>query len=446
MLSTQGWCAYAAAHFCKSLIWHASTLLFGFFLTETCDLRPAEMGMVLGVSLLGQAVADVVIGARLRHRVTGARAAARAQACWAPATAMFFVLFATTVLVAPPLRVAFAGGSLIAFRLTFALVDVPQNGMIPFLADDPARQARLLALRNILAGVANLIVALAATSVVLAPWLKASAGYVGGSVILSVLLIASSFRLAAVPLPAANGATRSTATSADGLPGLPLLLAVAAGLVFASTAFRAMEAYAAAFAKGGIGIMIWAAIGSILCQPMWVAVDRWSGRRYAPLLAGACAATGALVLLGPGRASHAGAALAGLGFGIGSGGLWLMIWAFAVRHAAVGGETWTIGLLTGTSKLAQSAAMVGVGSVLAHSPYRTTLADPLSAPSLAMIATLLLTASCGVALTLAQPGVSRTSRGAGPGTRRPAGPRVRDRRPQPPILSAAHVDPVAPAG
>lgn len=438
----RGWHAYAAAHFCKSLLWHFSGLLFAFFLTETCDLPPVTMGIVTGLALFGHAFADVVTGAYLRRRIACARSAIRVQARWSAAAAAFMVLFTMTPWVTPSLRIVVAGIALIAFRLTFAFMDVPQNALVPLLAQTPARQAHLLAIRNMLSGVASLIVALGATWLVFTSRAQAGCGYVAGAVLSGALLVAASWWLAAAPLPEPVRAVPPIPATVGGLPKFPLLLGLAGALVFASSAFRAMEAYAAAFAGAGTALMIWAAIGSILSQPFWLVVNRRPGSCRAPLLAGGWAAASAIVLLGPGRGTPVGMALAGLGFGIGSGGLWLMLWAFAMRHAVAGGGTWTIGLLTGISKGGQGAAMIGVGWVLAHSPYRTTFADPLSAPSLMMTIALLLIAACGVALAA----ISRTSPDAAPARRRPAVPRVRGPAWRRPTSYPARADPAAPAG
>lgn len=208
----------------------------------------------------------------------------------------------------------------------------------------------------------------------------------------------------------------------DGSPASGMLLPVAAALVFGHTAFRAMEPYAAAYAGAGGGLMIWGAVGSILSQPLWVSAREAIGERGAALAAALCASAGAVVLVGAARGSAAGMALAGLSFGVATGGLWLTVWANAVRAAAAGGGTWAIGLLTATSKAAQGSAAICMGWILGQDAYRTTFADPLSPASLLMTGGLALIALCGVALAL-----SRTARGGGSSPLLPAGRPVPDR-------------------
>lgn len=423
MLWTPGCQVYALAHFCKSLVWHASGLLFAFFLTEVCDLRPMTMGLVLGGSLIGHALADLAIGGALRHRIGNARAAGRAQWQWAPLTGVFFVLFALTPWVSPPWRIGFAAATLVGFRFTYALVDVPLNAMVALLAATSQAQARLLAVRNMLSGAANLLIAWTGASLLLRHG-DAPNGYLAGTIVIAAAMIGSArwLRVTELPESARAGSGSAMRAPGGGSPAIGPMLCVVAMLVFGHTAFRAMEPYAAAFAGGGGAVMIWGAIGSIVSQPLWVGARAPLGERGAALAAGAAAAAGAVLLLGPARGSATGMALAGLCFGVATGGLWLTLWTVAVRAAAAGGGTWSIALLTATSKAAQGAAAICLGWILGRGDYHATFAEPLSPPALLMTGALGLIALCGVALAL-----SRTARGEGSSPPRPAVRPVPDR-------------------
>lgn len=395
---------YAVMHYCKSLLWHASGLLFGFFLTEACDLRPMAMGLVLGGSLIGHALADLAVGRTLRHRIDSARTAGRAQRRWAPPTGLFFVLFALTPWVPQPWRIAFAAAALVGFRCTYTLTDVPLNAMVAFLAGTSSARTQLLALRNVLSGIASLSIASAGAPLLLMHP-NAPLAYLVGAIVIAAAMVGAACWLGTTDLPGRAGEAKTPARTvpAADARALGLVLSVAAMLVFGHTVFQATEPYAAAFAGAGAGVMIWEAMGSILSQPAWVVANVSLGERRAASAAATCAAMGAVLLLCTARDSAIGKALTGLCFGVATGGLWLMLWRHAVQAAAASGTSWSIALLTATSKAAQGLAAICTGWVLGTGAYRAAFVDPLSPPSLLMVGGLALIGLCGVALALRRP-------------------------------------------
>jgi glycoside/pentoside/hexuronide:cation symporter, GPH family len=82
-----------------------SAMLFAFFLTEICGLEPQQMGMVLALSLVVNAFADIVVGRRLIRVVTDAKSAARIQFSGALASGAALTLFTLTAVVPTPWRV-----------------------------------------------------------------------------------------------------------------------------------------------------------------------------------------------------------------------------------------------------------------------------------------------------------------------------------------------------
>lgn len=125
--------AYLVAHHAKSQLWHASTLLFGFFLTEACGIGARAMGWIMATSLLLNALVDLGMGAWLRGIVTDEAAARRMQARGTTLTCGFFLLFCATPLLPPEARSVWALATLLGFRATYPLLDVPQNAIVALL-------------------------------------------------------------------------------------------------------------------------------------------------------------------------------------------------------------------------------------------------------------------------------------------------------------------------
>jgi len=121
---------YGVAHGGKSLFWHASELLFGYFLTEICALSPQQMGLILSGSMLLSALVDVLTGRYLACSVTTTGRAAEVQWLGALASCLAFAVFGVSSLAPLNYRFAFALVSMIAFRLAYAFLDNPQNAML----------------------------------------------------------------------------------------------------------------------------------------------------------------------------------------------------------------------------------------------------------------------------------------------------------------------------
>ncbi|MGR6331032.1 MFS transporter [Sphingomonas sp. XXL09] len=407
--------SYLVAHFCKSVLWHASGLLFAFFLTETCALPPRSMGTVIAGSLFVNAASDVTIGWRIGAHMQTPAIVMRRQGAAAGPVGLFFLLFCATPFLPVSIRLGAALVTLVGFRIAFSRMDVPQNALVPLLAPDPASRMRLLAARNVCGGSASLLVAAIAAPLLLAQ--KGSAlphaawaAIVAWAAVVSARHLATARGIAAPATPEAPYPGRRAA-----LPGA-FVLSIACAATAGSTMFRAMEPYAAAYGGAGIGIMIWASLGAILCQPFWAVAGHRLSPHMPPLLAGGCALVAAFAIAGPLRAGGVGVAVAGLGFGIASGGLWLMVWDAAIRGNDQSANLQRIVSLTAVSKTTQGLAMLWLGHALHGAPYRTVLATPGMLRSLTMVAALLLITLGGLLLALGERRLSRTSRDAEPMT------------------------------
>lgn len=413
--------AYLIAHYAKSQLWHASTLLFGFFLTEICGIGARSMGWIMAASLLLNGLADLLMGTWGHGRISDEAHARRVQARGGPLTCVFFLLFCGTPFIATDARSAWALVMLLGFRVTYPLIDVPQNTIPALLSLDDNARCSLLAHRNVASGVAAI-----AISVIAAPILIRGGDlyrWMAWALLLSLFVCGSAWWLARTPLAGETPRPDAPVRPRDDL-GFATILCALAMMIAASSAFRLIEPYYSAFVRGGSGLLLWAAVGGTISQPVWACCRRrWSA--FSSLIGAAVMLAGAAGLLSsPLRSAPVGVVLAGMTFGIGSGGLWLMLWTAMTALAAQGSATRHVGIFTCVSKTAQATAIVTAGHVLAASPYRLTMRDPWSPPSLMMAGALAAIALVCVVLA----GVlafNRTSSGGTSTTPRPAAPTVR---------------------
>ncbi len=425
---------YLVAHHAKSQLWHASTLLFGFFLTEACGIDARSMGWIMAASLLLNGVIDWCVGRWLRDSVTQEMIARRLQARGTALTCGFFLLFCATPLVPTDARSAWALATLLGFRATYPLLDVPQNAFAALLPLGRHARCTLLAGRNIASGLAAV-----AVSLVAAPMLIGHTGIVGWMIWaggLSAFVCGTAWWLARMPAIENMPRPEADAPTPPGLPFSTILCALAV-MIAASAMFRVIEPYYAAFAADGAGLLLWASVGGTLSQPAWA----WCRRRWAEsgvLIGAAILLLGAAATLSSAqRCSPIGIVLIGSAFGVGSGGLWLMLWADMMDRAARGNATRYVGTFTCVSKAAQAAAILLTGHVLAATPYRFAMRDPLSWPSLSMVGALVAIAGVCLALAL-EITVSRIPSDGTPARPHRAGRKGRAPDLQPPARSMAH--------
>ncbi|MDJ0278305.1 hypothetical protein QLH51_16020 [Sphingomonas sp. 2R-10] len=403
---------YLLAHFAKSQLWHASTLLFAFFLTEACGLSVGSMGWIMAGSLILNGAVDAALGLWWRTKVASTADAVHLQAWGAPATCLFFLLFCATPLIASDFRLAWALTMLVCFRASYPCIDVPQNAIVALAVLTGEARCALLAKRNMASGLAALAVGGLAAPLLIQG--RDAVVWIAWAGCLSMLVCGTAWWLGRTKM---IGDDASSAMEPDSTHGLPfaVILAALAMMMTGTATFRTLEPYHAAFAGNGPGLLLWAATGGLVGQALWFA------GRYRLNIAGVLV-TAALLLglaaMGILRATPLGTVMAGLGFGMGTGGLWLVLWSSMMNRAATGRATVYVGVFTCVSKCAQAVALLLLGSVLATSPYRDTLTDPWSAPSLLMVCALGAIGTTSLALAFAY-AVSRTASDGRPATPRP---------------------------
>jgi GPH family glycoside/pentoside/hexuronide:cation symporter len=379
--------AYSAAHGAKSLIWHASELLFAFFLTEAIGLPPSYVGLMLALSLLANAAMDLALGWLIRRRVDNAAAAAQVQAMGAVACGFALLLFASIGSLPDAMRMPFALMSILAFRCAYSLIDVPQNAMLAFATGDDAGRARVASKRYIVGGAAQLMLgALFAPMMIGARASDQSVRFWWLCLVLAGLVIVTSMALRQVvrhnPDIQIVGHSRKALAPVGFKRDIGHVALVLFSIAFSLSAtmpiFSRLKPYFAAFAVQDVfnaGVVLSAAaVGSLLGQFGWSRLAQALPLLVvlrAALLTTVCGVT---VFYGATRLFLPAAALGICIYGIGTGGVLMSVWSLLARAASVAGSpfpgTAAFGLYTCCSKVGHAVSAGLAGAILAGINYR----------------------------------------------------------------------------
>lgn len=326
--------AYGAAHLAKSLFWYGGEVVFAFFLTEFAGLPLSMMGLVLTVGLVLSAGMDLLVGFGCRKRMATARRAGGLQALGAVAAAIGLIAFLATPYAPEPGRWLWALVTVILFRAGFALYDVPQNSLMSVATATPAARARIAAVRIAGSGLASIAVAAFVGPLIAAHrqggdgerMIMTVGGVAAVVAVLSAGLLALALRRdAALPRPAPeNVAARGRAIL------LAPYLAMMAAMMIAPPLFQKLEPYFATqvlnSANWGGVIILAAAFGVTVGQPIWLAMsDRARTRLF--LVTAAIQALGGVIFLVAPPSAPATLAVAAFLVGLGNGGLGVAKWA-----------------------------------------------------------------------------------------------------------------------
>lgn len=375
---------YGLAHLGKSLFWYASEILFAFYLTEQVGLPAAEMGMVLGLGLIVSAGIDVVVASRLRRTLSNAAATGRLQLTGSILCAVAFLAVFLGFWIPESFGFAYALVAGLAFRVAFALFDLPQNALMALATSDSASRDRVASTRIWFSGVAILIVALAVGPLVADPKsVSGAARYLALALLVSGPAVIGAAALARVVSridPAAHEISpKGIAAAALPRPSavfwLLILLMVVTSL--ATPIFSKLEPYFASFVIrsplwGGV-IISAMALGIVLGQPAWAILCRHHSR--ATVMIGAA---GAQIVSLVGFCTWSvdnpvGFAATAFIFGLGNGGVGMVLWsAFSetVARTAKGSEGLFYAAFTATAKVTLGLGGLGLGAALALIDYR----------------------------------------------------------------------------
>lgn len=367
---------YGVAHLGKSLFWYASELLFAFFLTNYAGLSAIEMGNVIALGFVASAAMDVATGLGLRRTLTNARAAGRLQILGAILCSGTMLLVLVCPLLPAPWRFAYSLVAGLAFRLTYAIYDVPQNALMALGTTDARSRARISAMRIWFSGTATLIVAAA-----VGPLVALQGSHAGLQLLMLLGLVFATVAIgSAWALHRGLGAAPSPVIEAAAPMGSErwgaefwLLILVMFATAFFTPIFSKLEPYFAADVLrspwwGGV-VVVLMSIGIIAGQPFWRALaGRWSSA--VTMQRSALIQIVALLVFGLADGHHpAASALAAFLFGLGNGGVGMGQWAAfgnAIARAGPGRAAIGYGLFSATAKLSLAAGGLFLGAVLAR--------------------------------------------------------------------------------
>jgi Na+/melibiose symporter-like transporter len=376
--------AYGLAHAGKSLFLYASELYFAFFLTEVCGLSAVLMGLLLGGALAASAVSDLAIGALLRRRIRSASAAALVQLLATAVCAAGFCGFALVGVATPgPDRLWLALGAIALFRLSYSMLDIPQNAIMAFMTSNDRERAQLASVRYVFSSAAGLAVAVAFLPVFKLQSHRAAANFGAFAIAISLVALLSAFGLwlDLAPETAVQGERLSASSSrrdgaSDAAPTFWRIAIVLFLISATASIYGRLEPYYAAYGLSGgaqgEAFLTYVSLGLLLSQPAWlVLATRWglvsTLTRAMLLLMSGCVAFGLLTWWAPD--------LGGVGaliYGCGSGGVMLALWALATAVANRNGQAAaTFAALTCVTKLALALAAFAVAALLSLAPYRS---------------------------------------------------------------------------
>jgi len=397
---------YARAHFGKSLFWHSGELTFAWYLTEVAGLSGWAMATVMGIAMTVNALIDIMVGRHLAGIDTALARAGRTQRTGAIASALALLALFAISFMPPAFRPGFALATMLAFRIAYAVYDVPQNSMMSLGTADVAGRRRVSALRLVFGGAASVTVA-GAMAAMLALMRTEDRRVAFAIAAASFALVACwtalalarttrrfSAKLAALPKEALSGSDTVRPT----LP-LPVLLLAMFSIAIANSIFTKLEPYyvsAVATTEVSPGILMVAAVlGVSTGQPLWLRFFRVA-RKPAPhapflLMLLALALFGLLAPLGV-----VGQSVGAFLCGVAEGGTAQVMWTALANSAsarAKGRETQVFGLFTGVAKLGIAAGAVAVGGTVANVGHSGGAAAGL-------LATMVLLPMPGIALAL----------------------------------------------
>lgn len=338
---TDGWSrtlVYGAAHYGKSLFWYGGEVLFAFYLTEVAGLAPEAMGLVLVVGFIASAVFDLVVGRRISTHVVDLGQAGALQAAGAAISGVVLVGFFAAAWLPEAARLWWTLCAGLAFRLGFSLYDIPQGVLMARAPADGAARARVTVVRIAGSGLAGLTVAGA-----VGPLIAAQRAGGGGTLLVALAagaaMVALSSALALWRVLQGQAVTDTTEGLGPGeavaaRPGLvelwPFWVMMSA-MMIGPPLFQKLEPYFAArsllpSALGG-GLILAAAAGVFVGQPIWLRISNQLGRRHVFLVSAALQAGGALVFLCAPMTRPELLLMGSAVFGLGNGGLGMAKWA-----------------------------------------------------------------------------------------------------------------------
>ncbi|OFJ47905.1 hypothetical protein BA896_001770 [Janthinobacterium lividum] len=150
--------AYGCAHFGKISLWYASEILFAYYLSEVCGLPPSQMGLILAASFVLSAAADLLVARALHERLHQVARAIDLQLLGAVSSSIALLALFLGASVPAARQLAYGLVFAAAFRLSYVVLDLPQNVLMSIATTDASSRARLASMRTFGSSVAALLI------------------------------------------------------------------------------------------------------------------------------------------------------------------------------------------------------------------------------------------------------------------------------------------------
>lgn len=399
--------AYAGAHYGKSLFWYMTELLFGFYLAEIYRIPPETLGTLLFVFLVWDAVTDPIISVALWRRPKSTKALLRYQAAGALFSSISFVL----VFIKPHIGLngleAYALFVGILFRTAYTVFDVPQNALLPRLAQTRSQRLILASARTALSALATLTVSFAAAVIIGEDVSeRGEQGFAIAAATFVIVALGSAVLLAFAGRKAADAPPPSARSR--GFPELmrttflqPTLARLFVAIFFLSLGwplFGKLVPFFASYILGdpeATGILLATiAIATLLSQPLWMAMGRAVSRRRAVAI-GAVLVAASSVFYWAEAGSGLSLAVAGVALmAATTSAMGVLAWAMLADELSAGGgskanDVIAFGVFTFSSKIALGVGGLVLGWLLTavgYAPGEALAPAGRSALTLAMAA------------------------------------------------------------
>ena len=354
---------YLLAHGGKTLFWAASDLYFVFYLNPVCGIAPAMTGLVVGVSILFAALADVSTGNLFRVRIRTPGQAGCLQVFGGIGSALMLVLFAMTAFIDTRWRVPSAVAALMLLRLSYALIDVPQNALLSFAPWSKRELTALVTGRNIVGGLSRMLLAFAFVPVMKSHLpTEAAARFLWLVVAISVVMVCSVATLS-VQLNSVRPRLSVYHEAGDHRIGRHLIRVLIVSLMI--TGFTQLEPYLASRVidkvDAAVTFLTAVSLGGILCQPLWRwrAMNAPRSRVFCEIMTAAFLAAGCIAILPLNTVIGCGGA--GALCGLVSGGTLFFLWAEFAAMTEGANAFSAFGRFTAAAKLGQGVAIILIG-------------------------------------------------------------------------------------
>ncbi|MCL6484304.1 MAG: MFS transporter [Janthinobacterium lividum] len=416
--------AYGCAHFGKISLWYASEILFAYYLSEVCGLPPSQMGLILAASFVLSAAADLLVARALHERLHQVARAIDLQLLGAVSSSIALLALFLGASVPAAWQLAYGLVFAAAFRLSYVVLDLPQNVLMSIATTDASSRARLASMRTFCSSVAALLISASLLPLMSRQaTLPVAARFILLAMLLAILAVLSASALKkalatrahsirdirtirairATPATPATPATSPASASvvAEGRLGLrlsaPMWRNIAIGFLVTMTVscFGKVapfyNAYFLSAVQWGSYVLPAASLGAALSQVVWASLATRISTNWL-LGVAACMLAMAATAFCVGAAHPVLAISAAFCIGAGSSGMGMTLWAAFAGMAADQHRVsvaLAYGTLTASLKIALACGAGAIGLVLSMVDYRkeqsAVLVHLMSIPSIAAV-------------------------------------------------------------